>query len=250
LVNALLDQSTLLSAQDMFLQGRNIPSILNVSTASIEPSMLRAFIFNFIDPFRPYAPGAVSSSMPQHSLPGSHGQQISSKEYLDRLGIDIKMLGKVIALWGTRFTPTTQLHKIELLLLKSLHELMQGFHETLASWREDGADISRLNGVIAGHMLKEKTKEQLADVLLNHRTSIQSLFVYLWALSNEKSREFDTLATITGMSHMPQLLSRLLERLGDKFWSFSPVVVLTDKDAQIEGALLEFGDRLIIKRLK
>jgi hypothetical protein len=66
------------------------------------------------------------------------------------------------------------------------------------------------------------------------RAQIQAYYASAW-LKNLRPGKFGTVATITGMLHLPKFLSQLKARIGERLQDFEPVVVLTDKIAIMEN---------------
>ncbi|MFA5929397.1 MAG: hypothetical protein WC861_00790 [Candidatus Micrarchaeia archaeon] len=86
------------------------------------------------------------------------------------------------------------------------------------------------------------------DSIPSIRSLIQAQYASSW-LSNGASSSIDTLATITGMHHVPEIIAELKSSLGEKLRSYSPLVILTDKNAGIEDKLLRFKDYVKILRI-
>jgi len=236
-----MDINAFSTGQNMCLERWKIDQSDRVLIAPIEPAPLRAFIYEMIDPFRKFASNPTPGGA-QNELNGFQG---FSKREIDGLGLELGLLNQIITNWD----PKNQLHNLEIMVMTRLYELMSILHNELVLCYNKNVDSAAVAKILSAILSKEKTDELVKDVLLNLRSRIQSYYSYLW-ISNSQSQKFDTLATITGIRHVPQIISDLYARLGEKLWSFSPVVILTDEDVGVTQELLKLGERLIIFKVK
>ena len=263
-----VDGFSLSRAQTRYSDSRALHAIAGASSSPIESMPLRDLSLkcNF------YYYGYLKEISPGFAVPLWFEQyygavaKISEKDIL-MLDAQSSGLEAVLKSW----TPQNLLHGRELLIMGLMSSFMRSLHNVLAAGGQfEQAMYSNLQRLadqgLFNYIFKVQggidrnwpllksmaTLDGAQNIIFESIPSIRSLIQAQYAsawLTNGASSTIDTLSTITGSAHVPEIIKELVRNFGEKLKSYSPIVILTEKEESIEAKLLKFKEYVKIIRI-